>query len=88
MPLFLRNVVFAVLLGLIAAVIVNGTILLAVYNLPEEIVRPDANDPVVERVAVVIILFLAPLLPTAPLIGWWYGRLGRILKISVETYWG
>ena len=86
--MLLRNLLFAVLLGLIAAVIVNGTILLATYNLPEEVLSRDANDSVAEQVTVVTMLFLGSLLATAPLIGWWYSRLGRILRISANSYWG
>ena len=56
--MLLRNLLFAVLLGLIAAVIVNGTILLATYNLPEEVLSRDANDSVAEQVTVVTMLFL------------------------------
>ena len=88
MYLLLRNLVFVVILGAVASVIVDGVILLAAYNLPEEVLHSDANDSLVERAIVVAILFIGPLLATAPLIGWWYNRLGRMLKISEETYWG
>ena len=80
--MLLRNLIFAVLIGLIAAVIVNGAILLAVYNLPEAVLFPDANDPVIELVIVDAILLLGTLLATAPLIEWWYSHLNSWLGAS------
>lgn len=66
----------------------NGAILLTVYNLPEEVLLSDADDRVVDRVIVGVMMFLAPLLATAPLVEWWYDRLGRMMNITVVTYRG
>ena len=82
MSLFLRNIAFAVLAGSIAAIIVNGAIVLAVYNLPEDILPTEANDAKVKLAIVAAILVLAALLPTAPLIEWWHNRLSSWLSIS------
>ena len=86
--MLLRNLIFAVSVGLIAAIIANGALLLTAYNLPEEVLRPDANDRAVDRVLVGVMLFLAPLLATAPVIEWWYRRLGRAMKIYAEMHKG
>ena len=80
-----RDLVFSALVSLIAAVIVTGTIMLTAYNLPSEVLRLDANALIIERVIVGAILFLGPLLATAPLIEWWYRRLGRAMNITVEA---
>ena len=85
--MLLRSLIFSALVGLIAAVIVTGTIMLTAYNLPSEVLRPDANALVIERVIVGAVLFLGPLLATAPLIEWWYRRLGRAMNITEETHW-
>lgn len=45
-----RDLVFSALVGLIAAVIVTGTIMLTAYNLPSEVLRLDANALIIERV--------------------------------------
>ena len=84
--MLLHSLIFALLVGLVAALIVTVTIMLTAYNLPSEVLRTGAEALAIERVIVGAILFLGPLLVTAPLIEWWYRRLGRAMSITEETH--
>lgn len=80
MSALIRNLIFAVLVGITASVILNAAIILAAYNIPERVSSSDTNP----RLMLGSILLLASLLATAPLIEWWYQRLRRMMRLPQQ----
>lgn len=76
----LRLVVSGLAFGTIFAVLLTATITLAVSALPEPSASADSNGAA--QTARVVLIVLASLLPTAPLLEWWYNALRRLFRIS------
>jgi len=76
----LRYALLAILIGIATSAIINGAILLAVYNLPEQIL----TEPLTSQVVSIGMILLAALLATAPLIEWWYNHLRSWLDAALD----
>ena len=74
----IRFLGFAIMLGATISVIVNAVIVVAVYKSPVDVSKEGAA---ISLYAVVLIV-LASLLATAPLIEWWYNYLSRLFGIT------
>ena len=75
-----RYVLLASALGAVTSITVVGAILLATYNLPEPTPDVSLTTLAVERVVVLV----AALLATAPLIEWWYNHLSSWLRVPLR----
>ena len=82
--LVLRSALLALSLGAITSAIFAGAILLAVFNLPEEILAAGENT----TTAGIGVIVVAASLSTAPLIEWWYNHLVRWLNVFPDSTGG
>ena len=74
----LRFIGSGLLFGMISGVLLTATITLATSALPE----PDADSNGSAQTARIVLIVIASLLPTAPLLEWWYNALHRLFRIS------
>ena len=73
-----RFVCFSIFLGTTVSIIANAAVVIAAYNIPKEF--SQRNDAVTVYATVLIVL--ASLLATAPLIEWWYNYLSERFGIN------
>ena len=64
--------------GTVFAVLMIATIMLAASNIPE----PGSTSDRAVRIVLGIVIVLAALLATAPLLEWWYNAVRRLFRIS------
>ena len=74
----LRFLGFSIFLGSIVSIIVSAAGIIAAYNIPAGL--PQRNDAV--TVYAIVLIVLASLLATAPLIEWWYNYLSERFGIT------
>ena len=74
----LRFLGFSIFLGSIVSIIVNAAGIIGAYSIPADLSR--RNDSV--TVYAIVLIVLASLLATAPLIEWWYNYLSERFGIA------
>ena len=76
----LRFLCYAAIVGVVIGVIVNASVVLALYSLPHQM----GDNSHMAGVGETFLVIVAAMLATAPLVEWWYNALKRIFRISFD----